>query len=186
MSNRLQRNALHGLILLAIAAILSNCASSPSIITNADPSTDFSTLKSFNFWSPLSTDSGNIQTLLSTHLIAATTDELEKLGWRHDQSDPDVLINFHMETQQQIRTRSTSASIGTMHHGGRYGSWGATMSTPTIEQTTQGALSIDMIDPTRNQMIWEGTTTNRVTDKIRENPEESVRMFVAAILAEFP
>ena len=186
MSNRLRRKALRGLGLLAIAAMLSNCASSPSIFTNANPSVDFSTLKTFDFWSPLSTDSGNIQTLLSTHLIAATTDELEKLGWRHAQSDPDILINFHMETQQQIRTRNTSASVSTFHHGGRYGMWGATMSTPTIEQTTHGALSIDMIDPTRNQMIWEGTATHRVTDKIRENQEESVRTFVAAILAEFP
>ena len=45
---------------------------------------------------------------------------------------------------------------------------------------------MDMIDPTRNQMIWEGTATQRVTDKIRENQEESVRTFIAAILAEFP
>ena len=73
-----------------------------------------------------------------------------------------------------------------MHRSGRYGGWGATMSTPTVEQTTQGALSIDMIDPSRNQMIWEGTATNRVTNSIRENQEESVRTFVTAILAEFP
>ena len=91
-----------------------------------------------------------------------------------------------LETTEQIRSRNTGASVSTMHRSGRYGGWGATMSTPTIEQVTQGMLSIDMIDPTRNQMIWEGTATNRVTDSIRENQEESVRTFVAAILANFP
>jgi hypothetical protein len=60
------------------------------------------------------------------------------------------------------------------------------MSTPTIEQTTQGALSIDVIDPAQNRMIWEGTATNRVTDSIRDNQAETVRTFVAAILADFP
>ena len=43
-----------------------------------------------------------------------------------------------------------------------------------------------MIDPARNVMIWEGTATNRVTDRMRENQEESVREFVIAILADFP
>jgi hypothetical protein len=172
--------------LLALAAILSGCASGPTILVNADPSANLMSLRTFDFIKPLSTDRGNVQTLLSTQLIAATTDELVKRGWRHQQNNPDVLINFMLETHEQIRTRNTGASVSTMHRSGRYSGWGATMSTPTIEQTTQGALSIDMIDPARNQMIWEGTATNRVTTRMQENQEESVREFVAAILADFP
>ncbi len=172
--------------LLALAAILSGCASGPTILVNADPAANLMSLRTFDFIKPLSTDRGNVQTLLSTQLIAATTDELVKRGWRHQQNNPDVLINFMLETHEQIRTRNTGASVSTMHRSGRYSGWGATMSTPTIEQTTQGALSIDMIDPARNQMIWEGTATNRVTTRMQENQEESVREFVAAILADFP
>ena len=175
-----------GLGVLALAAILSGCASGPSIVTNSDPSADFMSLRTFDFMKPLSTDSGSIQTLLSTQLIAATTEELEMRGWRREQNSPDVIINFLLETQEQIRTRNTGASVSTMHRSGRYAGWGATMSTPTIEQTTQGALSLDMIDPARNQMIWEGTATARVTDRLRENQDEAVREFVTAILADFP
>ena len=180
------RSIFRGLSLLTLVAILSSCASGPNIVTNSDPSADFMNLRTFGFMQPLSTDRDTTQTLLSTQLIAATTSELEMRGWRHEPNNPDVLINFLLETQEQIRSRNTSASASTMHRSGRYGGWGATMSTPTIEQTTQGALSIDMIDPSRNQMIWEGTATNRITDSIRQNQEESVRTFVAAILAEFP
>ena len=186
MSIQLRPKALCGLGMLAVVTMLSSCASGPTIITNADPSADLMSLQTFDFLRPLSTETGNVQTLLSTHLIAATTDELGKRGWRREQRNPDVLINFMLETTEQIRSRNTGASVSTMHRSGRYGGWGATMSTPTIEQVTQGMLSIDMIDPTRNQMIWEGTATNRVTDSIRENQEESVRTFVAAILANFP
>ena len=186
MSYRLRSKALCGFGLLAAAVILSSCASGPNVFTNVDSSTDFMSLNTFDFLQPLSTDTGNVQTLLSTQLIAATTSELNKRGWRLDKNNPDVVINFLFETQQQIQTRNTSASASTMHRSGRYGGWGATMSTPTVEQTTQGALSIDMIDPSRNQMIWEGTATNRITDSIRENQEESVRTFVTAILADFP
>lgn len=180
------RSIVRCLGLLTLVAILSGCASGPSVVTNADPSADFMSLRTFGFMQPLSTDRGATQTLLSTQLVAATTDELQQRGWQHDSNNPDVLINFLFETQEQIRTRNTSASMSTMHRTGRYGGWGATMSTPTIEQTTQGALSIDMIDPKRNQMIWEGTATNRVTDSLRRNQDEAVRTFVAAILADFP
>ena len=107
-------------------------------------------------------------------------------GWRREQNRPDVVIKCLLETQEQIRSRPSSASMSTMHRSGRYGGWGATMSTPTIEQTTQGSLSIDMIDPAQNAMIWEGTATARVTDRLRENQDEAVREFVTAILADFP
>ena len=180
------RSTFRGLGLLTLVAILSGCASGPNIVTNADPSADFMSLRTFDFMRPLSTDRGEIRTLLSTQLIEATTAELEIRGWRREQNKPDVIINFMLETQEQIRTRNTSASVSTMHRSGRYGGWGATMSTPTIEQTTQGALSIDMVDPAQNAMIWEGTATTRVTDRIRENQSEAVNEFVTAILAGFP
>ena len=173
------------LVLISLITF-AGCASGPTIHTNADPTADFMSINTFGFMQPLSTDSGNMQTLLSTQLIAATTDEFEQRGWRVDQNNPDVLINFLFETQEQIRSRNTGASVSTMHRSGRYSGWGATMSTPTIEQTTQGALSIDVIDPSQNRMIWEGTATNRVTDSLRNNQEETVRTFVAAILADFP
>lgn len=172
-------------ISLVLVVFLVGCSSGPTIITNSDPSADFVNLRTFDFMQPLSTDNGNVRSLLSSHMIAATTNELEMLGWRRDTNNPDVLLNFLLETQEQIRSRPSSASMS-MHRSHRYGMWGGTMSTPTIEQTTQGALSIDMIDPVRNQLIWEGTATNRVTDSIRRNQEETVHRFVADIFAQFP
>jgi hypothetical protein len=181
----LARLAISAGIALVLVAFLNGCASGPTIITNSDPSADFASLRTFDFMQPLSTDNGNVRSLLSAQMIAATTNELEMLGWRRDTNSPDVLINFLLETQQQIRSRPSSASMS-MHRSNRYGMWGGTMSTPTIEQTTQGALSIDMIDPVRNQLIWEGTATNRVTDSLRRNQEETVHKFVADIFAQFP
>ena len=172
-------------LLVSLAFVLAACASGPTIITNSDPSADFMSMKTFAFMQPLSTDRGSVQSLLSTQMIEATSAELEQRGWRLADSNPDVVINFHFDTKEQIRSRNTSTSVS-MHRGGRYGMWGGTMATPTIEQVTQGALSIDIVDPKRNQLIWEGTATNRITESIRRNQAESVRNFVAAIFAEFP
>lgn len=179
------RAVIQSLAMLGLAVWLSGCASGPNVFTNADPAADFMNLQSFDFMEPLSTDRGDVRSLLSVQLIAATTDELEKRGLRHDENDPDVLVNFLLETEEQIRSRPSSASM-TMHRSGRYGRWGGTMSTPTIEQVTEGQLSIDIVDPDRNQLIWEGAAVSDVTDNMRRNQEEAVRGFVAAILAEFP
>jgi hypothetical protein len=170
---------------MSLLALMSACSSGPTIISNSDPNFDFMNMKTFNYMQPLSTDRGNVQSLVSSHMMAATTAELAKRGIQRDENDPDVLINFFLETNEQIRTRNSSASVG-MHRGGRYGMWGGTMSTPTIEQTTQGQLSIDMVDPSRNQLVWEGTASTRVTENILQNQEESIHSFVAAIFTEFP
>ena len=132
--------------LILFAAIISGCASGPQIITNSDPSVDFSQIQTFDFLQPLSTDDGNVRTLLSSSLISATATELEARGWRQVAQDPDVLIDFMFQTQEQIRTRNTSASVG-MSRSRRYGTWGGTISTPTVEQTTQGA------EPTRVALL---------------------------------
>jgi len=134
---------------------------------------------------PLGTDRGNVRSLLSTQLITATSRELELRGMRRDDTDPDVRINFSVVTQEQIRTRQSSASVG-MHRTGRYGTWGGHVSSPTIDQTTEGRISIDMIDPNRMQLIWEGAALSRVTDNIRQNQQEAIDFFVAQIFSEFP
>ena len=84
MTNSQFRTFFQGIGLLTLAAILSGCASGPNVITNADPSANLMSLRTFDFMRPLSTDRGDVQTLLSTQLIAATTDELGKRGWRRD------------------------------------------------------------------------------------------------------
>lgn len=185
MSTVLTRRNVLTVAALMLVTLLSGCASGPTIISNADPSVDFMAIRSFDFLTPLSTDRGSTRTLLSTQLINETTAQLQARGWRRDTGNPEVLVNFLLETQEQIRSRQTSASVG-MHRSGRYGMWGGTMSTPTIETVTQGMLSIDMIDPQRNQLIWEGSATNRVTDEIRRNQADAVQAFVAEIFRKFP
>lgn len=171
---------------LFVLAFLAGCSSGPQVVTNSDPGADFSSLRTFDFMQPLSTDQGNVRTIMSNQLISATTLELDKLGMSRDTSSPDVVINFVFETQQQIRTRNTGASVSATHRTGRYGTWGGTISTPQVETTTQGVLSIDMVDPARNQLIWEGSATSRITSNTQQNQQGAIDTAVEAIFAQFP
>ena len=107
----------------ATLALLTACASGPTIITNAAPSFAPANYKTFGFMQPLSTDQGEIRTMLSTFLIDATTRELEMAGMRRVDANPDLIVNFVVSTRETLSSRpSTSVS---MHHSrGRYDPWG--------------------------------------------------------------
>jgi hypothetical protein len=174
--------------LLFAVATLAGCSSGPRIITNSAP--DFSPVnyKTFGFFQPLSTDRGNVQSLESKQLIQSTTRELEMSGLRRDDRNPDLLVNFVLSSRDTIETRPSSG-VGVHHGRGRYGTWGGYsmhMSTTEVVQRTEGTLGVDVVDVARNQLVWEGAATARVTDSMRENRNEVLDSAIADIFAKFP
>ena len=175
-------------VLTLVAVWLAGCATGPTIITNSDPSVDWTQYRTFGFFNPLGTDRGTVRSLTSNQLIESTTREMEKAGLRLADSQPDLLINFVLSTRETIQTRpSTSAS---MHHSrGRYSTWsGWSMSASTTEvvQRTEGTLGIDIVDRARNQLVWEGAATKRITDSTRQNQAEVLDAAITEIFTRFP
>ena len=186
MSHQVTRIARLGI--LSCALIFASCASGPTIITNSDPAADWSSYRTFGFFDPLGTDRGNVRSLMSNTLIDSTTREMQAAGFTHSASDPDLLINFVVSTRETIQTRpSTSAH---MHHGrGRYNTWSgwsAGVSTTEVVQRTEGTLAVDIVDRARNQLVWEGAATKRVTDSTRDNQDQVLDGAIANIFAKFP
>ena len=174
---------------LAIAAILvAGCSSGPRIITNSDPTADWSQYRTFGFFEPLGTDRYSIRSITSNQLIESATREMQSAGFTFAESNPDLLINFVLSTRETLQTRpTTSASI---HHGrGRYGTWSgwtAGMSTTEVVQRTEGTLGVDIVDRVRSRLVWEGAATKRVTDSTRRNQEQVLDEAIAEIFARFP
>ena len=174
--------------LLAALLFVAACESGPRVITNAAPDFNIAGFQTFSFLQPLSTDNGNVRTILSNELIDAARGELELAGLRYVETGGDLLVNFVVSTRETLQTRpSTGASV---HHSrGRYGTWGGysmSMSTTEVVQRTEGTVAIDIIDASRLQLVWEGAATGRVTDRVRENRAEAINVAVRDILKQFP
>ena len=171
-------------VLLFVAA----CSSGPRIVTNSAPGFSLAGYQTFSFLQPLSTDNGNVRSLLSGELIDSTRRELENAGLRYQERGGDLLINFVVSTRETLQTRPSSGA--SIHHGaGRYGTWGGysmSVSTTEVVQRTEGTVGIDIIDAQRQQLVWEGAATGRVTDQVRQNRAEAVDVAVRDILAQFP
>jgi len=163
-------SSLRTIALLATLALLSACASGPRIVRNVDPAADFTQFRTFGFISPLGTDRAGATTLTSQQLVRAATDELQARGLRRADENPDLLVNFFISTREVISSRPTTGSAN--WRGTRYSPWrgySASMSTPTITQSTSGTLAVDLVDASRQQLVWEGAATRQVTEWLAEN-----------------
>jgi hypothetical protein len=182
--------------LTLVALFLAGCASGPRIITNSDPAADWSSYRTFGFFDQLSTDRGNVRSLMSNQvrslmsnqLIESTKREMQAAGFAFAESNPDLMVNFVVSTRETIQTRPSSAA--TMHHSrGRYGTWSGwntSLSTTEVVQRTEGTLAVDIVDRARNQLVWEGAATKSVTDSTRRNQEQVLDEAIAEIFAQFP
>jgi len=173
---------------LALVTMLAACESGPRVVTNAAPGFSLAGFQTFSFLDPLSTDNGNVRTILSNELIDAAQNELELAGLRHVDTGGDLFVNFVVSTRETIQTRPSSGA--SMHHSrGRYGTWSGysmSMSTTEVVQRTEGTVAIDIIDASQLQLVWEGAATGRVTDNVRQNRAEAINVAVRDILAKFP
>ena len=55
-----------------------------------------------------------------------------------------------------------------------------------VSQYTEGTFNIDIIDNKRRQLVWEAVGIGRITDKKRENLEESIKSAVPVYFAGYP
>jgi hypothetical protein len=185
------KNRVKWFCLIVTTSILAACASSPNTFSNADPAVDFGQIKTFGFYSSLSTDDPRYQSLVSNFLKVAVAQEFVARGLDHDEDNPDVRVNFYINTQEKIKSRSVPTTGG--YYGYRdpfYDPWGgygmgATYET-RIDQYTEGTLNIDVVDADSHKLIWEGSIIGKVTDKDLRNMEQTIDDAVAAIMTGFP
>ena len=70
-----------------------------------------------------------------------------------------------------------------MHHGGRYGAWGASSSLHAYSYT-EGTLRIEFFDRATKQAVWVGWASKRLSES--EDRQAVVREAVTAILEPLP
>lgn len=169
---------------LATFAALAGCASGPDVRVNADPDADFSAIRSFGFVQELGTDAPGRRTMLSARLAAATTRELTARGLQFLSNNPDVLVNFFANVQSGTQTSDSAVFLMPVTN---YGAWPSYRSAITPgERINEGTLGVHIVDRRSNRLIWEGIASERVTEAMLDNPDETIDRLVEQIFMEFP
>ena len=167
------------------AALIASCSSGPKIYVNEDPNGSFDQYKTYNYEGTLGTDEQKgYRSVFSNYLINAMDREMQSRGYVLA-ADPDLIVNFYVNTQEKIRT-TQSPSMGGYYgyRGGAYGAYGGYDT--TVTQYTEGTVNIDLVDNRKDVLAWEGVIVGRITDKVRENLEEASNAVVAEAMEKYP
>lgn len=185
-------------LMLTVAAALfaaSGCATPPDVRVDFDRTADFTQYKTFAFASPLGTDRSGYQTIVSQHLKAATQREMEARGMRLVASAPQLQVNFSASLNEKMRVTTTPApslSLGVGrggyygYRGGLYTTWPLYRDQTTVTPYQEGTLNIDVVDASRQQLVWEGVVSGSVTQKTLDNVQPAIDAAVAAAFAKYP
>lgn len=175
---------------VTLTVFLAGCATGPSIRSDYDRSADFASYRTYNFASELGTDRAGYSTIITSHFKRSVGKELEARGYRRAESNPDLLVNFFVDTTERTDVRrSPPPTFGVGYYGYRYGLYTAwplySADARTVRYKT-GTANIDVIDAKRRQLVWEGIAEGRVTDEALENPGAAIESVVAEIFERFP
>jgi hypothetical protein len=182
------------LFTLLILTMLASCAGNPPV-TDYDPSIKFSNYKTFAYISdhPLlraeGAESGS--PLLEGRLIQVTENILSARGFTRiaDREAADIALAFTVGGRDKIRVNSYPEPYRPYYGGygrGWGGSYYSTSTSTSVQQYTEGTLSIDIYDVSERKPIWHGKATKRITDKMQENAKDTINEIVASIMATFP
>lgn len=173
------------LLALMATALLAGCASTPRLRYDQDPGFDLAEADTFSFVEPLGTDRNGYHSLLSQRLMEATRRELSAKGYRYVEADPDLLVNFGARLDERVRTRTDPPAFG--YYGYRAGLYGGWIGYRTrVDHYQEGTLSIDVVDPETDRLVWEGVAIGRVSDATLDDVGVQTDEAVTDVLRAFP
>jgi hypothetical protein len=170
----------------ALLGLLAACASTgPGVSSIADPEADIGALTTFGFVHPLGTDRpGSVRMPLTNMLASAVISELEARGLRQA-DEPDVLVNFFVNTEQRLDVLEVpTASSFFGYRRGLYRTWSGYER--RVHDYARGTLAIDLVDPARKLLIWEGVAQERLGAGGLEISQAQVNAAVGEVLKTLP
>jgi hypothetical protein len=167
-----------------LVASLAGCATTADIVVDQDPSANLGSYRTFGFIDDVATDGdASYSSLVTQHLKQATRVELERLGYVYDERAPDLRVNFFLNVAKRQEIRSMPISGAPVGFLG-YGPWRG-YGIETV-QYKEGTLRIDLVDASRNSLVWQGVAEGKLRREALENPGRAVGAIVAEIFGRFP
>ena len=185
MTTRRTQALTRGLAIASMLALLSACATRPTIHTQVSPALDIQKYQTFGFVEHPDTDKAGYTTLITRYLKDAVSREMVARGYTHS-DHPDLLVNFTTGSKDKVEGDPwPDVGLGWGRWSRGWG-WGGMWGGRDIRTVTEGALTIDVVDEQHKELVWSGTAQGRVTSKEEDNPQPAIDKAVAAIFDKYP
>ena len=178
---------------VAMAIVLSACAPSVKVRSDADPSVNMGQFKTYDFFSQMGIEGDGYSNLLGQHFRDAISSQMNARGYTKSGS-PQLQINVSIGAEEKVRVNTYQDPY---LHGGYYGmggygmygspwGYGGGTTRTTVHQYTEANVYIDMVDTSGHKMVWQGVATFTLTDKMQAQLRETVINTVNEVFAQYP
>lgn len=166
--------------LLPLAFLFLVSCASVHVNADYDKKVDFTQYKTFAYYKT-GIDKVEISDLDKKRILRSIDEVM--LGKGFTKSDtPDLLVNINAKAEKNYNVNQFYAGWGYGWGLGWGPNWGYNTSMYT---TTDGILTIDLIDAKNKELIWQGVGTGYLTKDTNEK-DENIKNFVVKILEQYP
>jgi hypothetical protein len=185
-----------GSVAMIIALLLSACSTGKSFKTYNDynPDVDFRAYQTFSFISDnpmiVGETAAPVSPLLQGRIMNTIKADLSRKGFRYvsDPEQANMVISFTIGSRGQIRVDQYPANyrVGYSRYYHPYG-YGMSYGTETrVRQYTEGQLAIDIFDVKMKTPAYHGSSSTKINESDRNDPQSLVDQIVAEALKGFP
>lgn len=171
--------------ILALTLIITGC-STLKVFTNLADGADMSTYKSFNFSPADKTEvaSTYFSEINQNRVKEAIAKELATMGYTIS-TKPDLMISIFLKVQDKQEVVSSYPYAGRGDFIGIYGGYRYEPSSTTVINYTEGTLIIDLVDTSKNQLVWQGVAVDTIS-RNSKNAAENINDAIAKVFLQFP
>jgi len=161
---------------LLLLFVITSC-STVKVVSDYDSKTNFSKYKTFAFYKP-GIDKAKISDLDKKRIMREIEANLILKGMTVSET-PDMLISIFTKERERVDVYN---NYGYWGYG--YGPWygGGT----SVSSTPEGTLYIDLIDRSKNELVWQGIGKGDLVMTTVEKKEARIKEMVTKILAQYP
>ncbi len=162
---------------LLLLFVFTSC-STVRVVSDYDSVTDFTKYKTFAFYKP-GIDKAQISDLDKKRIMREIEANLKAKGMTVS-AEPDMLVSLFTKERERIDVYNNYYG----YYGYGYGAWyGGGQS---VSSTPEGTLYIDLIDRSKNELVWQGIGKGDLVMSSVEKKEARIKEIVTKILAQYP
>jgi hypothetical protein len=178
-------------VLLATLALAPAAyAAKPNIQWNKDY--DFSNVKTFAWQDPVAPSLAKSNPFMHKFIQDEVEKRLTAAGLTKASvgTAPDVWVTYHGSVMDNVQLQSDSFGYGFGGYGGAgwgmygYGAAGPVSTTTRVVNYPEGTLVVDIIDPTKKELVWRGSTTPILISESNDKTEKNISKALDAMVKQ--
>ena len=167
------------LLPLLLLFVVSSCCS-VRVNSDYDKTANFAAYKTYAFYKT-GIDKVEISDLDKKRILRSIEETMAAKGFTKSET-PDLWVNINTKSEKNVNVNQFYAGYG---YGWGFG-WNPYWSGNTsVSTSTEGVLTIDLIDAKKKELIWQGTGSGFLTQNVNKK-DEVIKNFVTKIFEQYP